>query len=72
MKNLKKLKHALVAIPAYMLATGYALAADTGVDVGSVVTEIGGSKVSINLIGTAVLSVIVTLAVFLWVRRAIK
>ncbi len=72
MKNLKKLKHALVGIPAYMLATGFALAADAGVDVGPVVTEIGGSKVSIGLIGTAVLSVIVTLAVFLWIRRAIK
>lgn len=72
MKNLKKLKHALVAIPAYMLATGYALAADTGFDVGPVVTEIGASKVSIGLIGTAVISVIVALAVFVWIRRAIK
>lgn len=53
--------------------SGMALAQDaTGVDVTPVVAEISGSKASIALIGTTVLGVIVALAVFVWIRRAIK
>lgn len=52
--------------------SGMALAEGAGVDVAPVVTEINASKTSIALIGTTVLGVIVALAVFVWIRRAIK
>lgn len=52
--------------------SGMALAQDAGVDVTPVVAEISASKTSIGLIGTTVLGVIVALAVFVWIRRAIK
>lgn len=52
--------------------SGMAMAQDAGVDVTPVVTEITASKASIGLIGTTVLGVIVALAVFVWIRRAIK
>lgn len=52
--------------------SGMAMAQDAGVDVTPVVTEITASKASIALIGTTVLGVIVALAVFVWIRRAIK
>lgn len=69
---MKKLKSALVAIPAYALATGQAFAQSTGVDVTEVVAEITGAKTSVGTIGVTVLGVIVALAVFVWIRRAIK
>ncbi len=72
MNKLKKMKAALVAIPAYALATGQAFAQSTGVDVTDVVAEIGGAKTTVGTIGTTVLGVIVALAVFVWIRRAIK
>ncbi|WP_120970484.1 major capsid protein [Comamonas sp. lk] len=64
----KSLKAALVAIPAFAMAT----ASHAAIDVTGVVTEITGSKDPVGLIGMAILGVAVTLATFLWIRRAIK
>lgn len=66
----QKMKYGLAAIPAYVLTAGSAMA--EGVDVAGIVTEITGAKASISTIGIAVLGVIVALAVFAWVRRAIR
>jgi len=41
-----------------------------GVDVGDVVTSINGALAPIGLIGVAVLSVMVGIKVYKWVRRA--
>ena len=53
----------LVALPA-------AAAAPAAVDVSAVVTAIHGALVPIGLIGVAVLSVMVGIKVYKWVRRA--
>lgn len=68
----QKMKYGLAAIPAYALTAGSAMAQSTGVDVAGIVTEITGAKASISTIGIAVLGVVVALAVFAWVRRAIR
>lgn len=57
------------AIVLAVLAMQTAFAAT--IDVAANVTEIGESKGPIALIGGAVLSVIVVLAVWKWVRRAV-
>lgn len=64
----KSLKLALLGIPAFAMAT----ASHAAVDVTGLVTEITGTKDPVGLIGMAVLGVIVTVATFLWIRRAIK
>ncbi len=68
----KSIKTALVAAPASLLVSAQAHAQSAGVDVSDVVTEISGAKGPIGSIGTTVLGVIVTIAVFVWIRRAIK
>ena len=65
----KKTKLALAAIPAFFFATGAHAAA---IDVGDVVTEIGAQVGPIGLIGSAILLVIVAIAAFGWVRRALR
>lgn len=65
----KKIKLALAAIPAVAFATGANAAA---IDVGDVVTEIGAQVGPIGLIGSAILLVIVAIAAFGWVRRALR
>lgn len=45
--------------------------ANAAVDVSAVVTEIGGAAAPIGLIGGAVLIILVTAAVYKWVRRAL-
>lgn len=49
-----------------------ALPARAEIDVAAVVTEIQGTLTPIGLIGAAVLTVIVGIAAFKWVRRAIS
>ena len=66
----KAIKAALVAIPAYALATGSAMA--EAIDVTAVVTDVKAQIPSIVSIGGAVLLVIVALVAFTWVRRSIK
>jgi hypothetical protein len=60
---------ALAAASALALAT---TAAQAAIDVTPVVTEIDDTKAPIALIGAAVLLVVVTIAAFRWVRRAIS
>ena len=64
----KSLKLALLGIPAFVTAT----ASHAAIDVTGLVTEITGSKDPVGLIGMAILSIAVTLATYLWIRRAIK
>jgi len=59
-----------------VLAAGFATvlatsSASAAVDVTSTVTEIGGATAPIALIGAAVLSVMVGLKIYKWVRRAL-
>ena len=55
------------------LATMFAISspANAAIDVSGVVTEINGTIGPIGTIGAAVLIVIVSIAAFRWVRRAI-
>lgn len=46
--------------------------AHAAIDVTGVVSEIGGTVAPIGLIGAAVLLVVVAIAAFKWVRRAIS
>jgi len=48
------------------------LPAHAAIDVSGVVTEIGDTVAPIGLIGSAVLLVVVAIAAFKWVRRAIS
>jgi hypothetical protein len=64
----KKLKLALLGIPAFVTAT----ASHAAIDVTALVGEITGVKEPSSQIGMAVLGVIVTIVTFLWIRRAIK
>ena len=66
----KAIKAALVAIPAYALATGSAMA--EAIDVAPIVTDVKAQIPSIVAIGGAVLLVIVALVAFNWVRRSIR
>lgn len=66
----KATQSALVAIPAYALATGSAFAA--AIDVAPVVTDIKAQVDPITLIGGAVLLVIVAVVAFRWVRSALR
>ena len=72
MNAMKRYGAKIAAAGTGLMLSGMAMAQSTGVDVTEVVTEISGSKVSVAAIGTAVLSVMVALAVFVWVRRAIR
>lgn len=63
------LKQKFAAGTALALAAGSA-AAQTGVDVSAVVTEIEGAAAPIAAIGAAVLIVMVGIKVYKWVRRA--
>lgn len=54
------------------VATGASMAHAAAVDVGAVVTDIGAQLTPIGLIGAAVLLVVVAVAAFKWVRRAIS
>ncbi|MDL5037526.1 major capsid protein [Comamonas sp. Y6] len=65
----KKLKSALLAIPAFAAATGAHAAA---VDVTGVVSDIAAQAGPIGLIGSAVLLIIVAVAAFKWVRGALR
>jgi len=60
---------ALAAAGALALATN---AAHAAISVTDVVTEIGDTVAPIGLIGSAVLLVVVAVAAFKWVRRAIS
>lgn len=60
---------AAAAAGALALAT---IPAHAAIDVTDVVTEIEGTIAPIGLIGAAVLTVIVAVAAFKWVRRAIS
>lgn len=68
----KKVQLALLAIPAYLAATGTAMAQSTGVDVSGLVTEIGAQKASVSSIGLAILGVVLAIVCFAWIRRSIK
>jgi len=48
------------------------MASQAAIDVSSVVTEINGLTAPIALIGAAVLIVVVTIAAYKWIRRAIS
>ena len=65
----KKIKLALAAIPAFAFATASHAAA---IDVGAVVAEVEAQTGPIGLIGSAILLVIVAIAAFGWVRRALR
>lgn len=68
----QKIKLALLAIPAYVAATGTALAQSTGVDVTSLSSEITAQKASVTTIGMAILGVVLAIVCFNWIRRSIK
>jgi hypothetical protein len=68
----KKIQLALLAIPAYLAATGTALAQSTGVDVTSLASEITAQKTSVTTIGLAILGVVLAIVCFNWIRRSIK
>lgn len=65
---LKKTYLALLAIPAFAVSSAQA----AGIDVSSVVTDITDQKGSVSEIGMAILGVVVAIACFMWIRRAIK
>ncbi|MEF8686320.1 UNVERIFIED_CONTAM: phage coat protein [Comamonas sp. A-3] len=67
---MKKLKTALLAIPAYVMATTAAHA--EAVDVTALVADITGQKASVGLIGMAILGVVLAIVCFNWIRRSIK
>lgn len=60
---------AAAAVGALALTTS---AAHAAIDVTAVVSEITGTIAPIGLIGAAVLTVVVAVAAFKWVRRAIS
>lgn len=66
---MKKLKAALLAIPAYVMATA---AHAEAVDVTALVADITGQKASVGLIGMAILGVVLAIVCFNWIRRSIK
>lgn len=53
-----------------LLLAGFIETASAAVDVTATVTEITGALTPIGLIGVAVLSVIVGIKIYKWVRRA--
>ncbi|MBV7539999.1 major capsid protein [Acidovorax sp. sic0104] len=61
-----------IAATSAALALTLAGNAHAVIDVGPVVTEIEGTITPIGLIGAAVLVVVVSIAAFKWVRRAIS
>lgn len=65
----KKLKLALLAIPAFVAAT---TAHAQAIDVASLVTEITAQKASVGTIGLAILGVVLAIVCFNWIRRSIK
>lgn len=62
-----KMARLAVVAPAVLLASGAKAAA---IDVTAVVTSIGDTLAPVGLIGVAVLSVIVAIKAFKWVRQA--
>jgi len=75
MKNFKNALRgkavAVAAVAASALATAPAFAGGGGgVDVGDVVSAIGGAAAPIAAIGGAVLTILVGIKVYKWVRRA--
>lgn len=72
---MKQAQTLLSKIGALSLAAGAAVMshpAMAAIDVTDVVTEIEGTKAPVGLIGVAVLGVIVAIAAFGYVRRAIR
>jgi len=62
-----------IAAPAALGALSLTpLASHAAIDVTSVVTEINGLIAPLGLIGGAVLIVVVTIAAYRWIRRAIS
>ncbi|PIG00386.1 major capsid protein [Comamonas sp. 26] len=67
----KKLKLALAAVPAFVLATVGTAHAEA-VDVTTLVADITGQKASVGSIGLAILGVVLAIVCFNWIRRSIK
>lgn len=70
MNAMKRYGAKIAAAGTGLMLSGLAMA--EAIDIGPVVVEIDASKVAVAAIGTAVLGVIVSIAVFVWVRRAIR
>lgn len=66
------IKYAMGLFLAVLANLGLLNVAHAAIDVTSVVTEIQGALGPIGLIGGAVLIVIVSIAAYRWVRRAIS
>ena len=72
---MNKAQNLLAKVGALSLAVGAAVVshpAMAAIDVADVVTEIEGTKAPIGLVGVSVLGVIVAIAAFGYVRRAIR
>ena len=67
-----QVRRLLPALLATGMGTALTLPAHAAIDVAGVVTEIAASTTPIGLIGAAVLLVVVAVAAFKWVRRAIS
>jgi hypothetical protein len=62
---------ALAFIAALMLLPGLALAQTTGIDVSATTTELGLVKDAVIAIGVAVLSIVVGIKLYKWIKRAL-
>lgn len=72
MRKLKTLRSQAAAVALGLAVSVMASPAMAAIDVTDVVTDIEGTKAPIGLIGVAVLGVIVAIAAFGYVRRAIR